>query len=216
MTQEISTGGKLSFQEIFKKLNALDITPYLKTKQNMKYLPWSQCYTILSTHFDNWNYDPIKTPEGLLYFNDGKTCWVETSITIEGITRSEHLAVMDHRNAAVSVEDVRMTDVQKSIKRCFVKNAALFGLGLSLWVNEDYSELGRQAKEAKDKEETTLKILRKQIVEICTEKKNLGIPPKEMYAIIAKYANGQQNPNKIADVESCEKAIEELKTLEIL
>ena len=216
MTQETSTGGKLSFQEIFKKLNALDITPYLKTKQNMKYLPWSQCYTILSTHFDNWNYDPIKTPEGLLYFNDGKTCWVETSITIEGITRSEHLAVMDHRNTAVSVEDVRMTDVQKSIKRCFVKNAALFGLGLSLWVNEDYSELGRQAKEAKDKEETTLKILRKQIVEICTEKKNLGIPPKEMYAIIAKYANGQQNPNKIADVESCEKAIEELKTLEIL
>ena len=216
MTQEISTGGKLSFQEIFKTLNALDITPYLKTKQNMKYLPWSQCYTILSTHFDNWNYDPIKTPEGLLYFNDGKTCWVETSITIEGITRSEHLAVMDHRNAAVPVEDVRMTDVQKSIKRCFVKNAALFGLGLSLWVNEDYSELGRQAKEAKDKEETTLKILRKQIVEICTEKKNLGIPPKEMYAIIAKYANGQQNPNKIADVESCEKAIEELKTLEIL
>ena len=216
MTQEISTGGKLSFQEIFKTLNALDITPYLKTKQNMKYLPWSQCYTILSTQLDNWNYDPIKTPEGLLYFNDGKTCWVETSITIEGITRSEHLAVMDHRNAAVSVEDVRMTDVQKSIKRCFVKNAALFGLGLSLWVNEDYSELGRQAKEAKDKEETALKTLRKQIVEICTEKKNLGIPPKEMYAIIAKYANGQQNPNKIADVESCEKAIEELKTLEIL
>lgn len=216
MTQETSTGGKLSFQEIFRKLNALDITPYLKTKQNMKYLPWSQCYTILSTHFDNWNYDPIKNPEGLLYFNDGKTCWVETSITIEGITRSEHLAVMDHRNTAVSVEDVRMTDVQKSIKRCFVKNAALFGLGLSLWVNEDYSELGRQAKEAKDKEETALKILRKQIVEICTEKKNLGIPPKEMYAIIAKYANGQQNPNKIADVESCEKAIEELKTLEIL
>ena len=216
MTQETSTGGKLSFQEIFKKLNALDITPYLKTKQSMKYLPWSQCYTILSTHFGNWNYNPIKNPAGLLYFNDGKTCWVETSITIEGITRSEHLAVMDHRNTAVSVEDVRMTDVQKSIKRCFVKNAALFGLGLSLWVNEDYSELGRQAKEAKDKEETTLKILRKQIVEICTEKKNLGIPPKEMYAIIAKYANGQQNPNKIADVESCEKAIEELKTLEIL
>lgn len=216
MTQETSTGGKLSFQEIFKTLNALDITPYLKTKQNMKYLPWSQCYTILSTHFNDWGYDPIKTPEGLLYFNDGKTCWVETSITIEGITRNEHLAVMDYRNAAVSVEDVRMTDVQKSIKRCFVKNAALFGLGLSLWVNEDYSELGRQAKEAKDKEETSLKILRKQIVEICTEKKNLGIPPKEMYAIIAKYANGQQNPNKIADVESCEKAIEELKTLEIL
>ena len=216
MTQETSTGGKLSFQEIFKKLNALDITPYLKTKQSMKYLPWSQCYTILSTHFDNWNYDLIKNPEGLLYFNDGKTCWVETSITIEGITRSEHLAVMDHRNTAVSVEDVRMTDVQKSIKRCFVKNAALFGLGLSLWVNEDYSELGRQAKEAEDREETALKILRKQIVEICTEKKNLGIPPKEMYAIIAKYANGQQNPNKIADVESCEKAIEELKTLEIL
>lgn len=216
MTQETSTGGKLSFQEIFKQLNALDITPYLKTKQSMKYLPWSQCYTILSTHFDNWNYDPIKTPEGLLYFNDGKTCWVETSITIEGITRNEHLAVMDYRNAAVSVEDVRMTDVQKSIKRCFVKNAALFGLGLSLWVNEDYSELGRQAKEAKDKAETALKTLRKQIVEICTEKKNLGIPPKEMYAIIAKYANGQQNPNKIADVESCEKAIEELKTLEIL
>lgn len=206
----------INFKTIFKTLNALDITSYMKNKQNMKYLPWSQCYTILSTHFDDWYYEVIRNPEGLLYFNDGKTCWVETSITINGITRCEQLAVMDNRNAAVALENVRMTDVQKSIKRCFVKNAALFGLGLSLWVNEDYSDLGRQAKKKKDEEDLALKQLRQKALEICTEKKNIGIPPNRMYEIIGKYANGKRNPNLLPDIESCEKAIEELNALELL
>lgn len=83
-----------------------------------------------------------KTPEGYM---------VWTKVTIEGITKEMWLPVMDSHNLAMKSEPyskktrngeiqiavATMTDINKTIMRCLVKNLAMFGLGLSLYTKGD-------------------------------------------------------------------------------
>lgn len=86
-----------------------------------------------------------KTPEGYM---------VWTKVTIEGITKEMWLPVMDShnlamkeepyskktRNGEIQVVAATMTDINKTIMRCLVKNLAMFGLGLSLYTKGDTQE----------------------------------------------------------------------------
>jgi hypothetical protein len=63
---------------------------------------------------------------------------VSTKLTIEDITITCTLPVMDYKNQAI--KNPNACDINKNIQRCFVKNCALFGLGLSLYSGEDLPE----------------------------------------------------------------------------
>ena len=56
------------------------------------------------------------------------------SVTIQGLTRTEILPVMDNINRAIP--EPTATDINNSIKRCLVKCFALFGLGLYIYQGE--------------------------------------------------------------------------------
>ena len=90
---------------------------------------------------------------------------VFTSVTIEDITHSMWLPVMDSSNKAqkkegyaydtrfkkdISVEPATMFDVNKTIMRCLVKNLAMFGLGLYIYSGEDLPEVEVEKISAKD------------------------------------------------------------------
>lgn len=92
----------------------------------------------------------------LPYVYDENTGYmVFTNVTINNLTHTMWLPVMDSANKAmkserytydtkykkgIPVEAATMFDVNKTIMRCLVKNLAMFGLGLYIYAGEDLPE----------------------------------------------------------------------------
>ena len=211
-------------KSVFATLSAIDVSGKLKNKNGMSYLPWSSAWAIIKEHYPDATYEAIKTEDGCLYHTDNKTCWVETSLTISGETQNETLAVMDHKNQSISSDVVTSVAFSKSIKRCLVKNAALFGLGLSLWNGEELSDAAKQTrakKQAEDaaadkekkKAEAALAAENAKIIELCKAKIAAGIAQDTLYATVAKYTGGKKNPNAITTLEESHNCYEEIKSM---
>lgn len=193
---------------VFKLLNEYDITEHLKKKDKIIYLPWSKAWTIIKSLFPTARFTIHKTNDGCIYHTDGKTAWVEVSITINGWTETESLAVMDFRNKSIPIESITSADAEKSIKRCLVKCAALHGLGLSLWTGEELSSA------AKRKKETDLDDVKQDIIGTVAEKLDAKVPREEIYKVIESIA-GVKNPNAIRDIAIAQKVLEKIKKMEV-
>ena len=139
---------------------------------------------------------------------DGKTAWVEVSITINDQTETESLAVMDFRNKSIPIDTITSADAEKSIKRCLVKCAALHGLGLSLWTGEELSSAARKKKE------DDLDDVKQEILSVVAGKLEAGVSKDTIYKAIESVA-GVKNPNAIKDITTAQKVVEQIKKLEV-
>ena len=72
------------------------------------------------------------------YRKDKAGAYVTVSVTLNGRTETETLAVMDFKNKSVVNPD--SMQINKAHKRCFVKALALHGLGLYIYAGEDLPE----------------------------------------------------------------------------
>lgn len=124
----------------FAELSKLDVSKYIEKKNGLNYLSWANCWGELLKRYPDSTYRVISDPEGLNYHTDGKTCWVEVGVTVQGLERIETLPVMDYRNASIPRDKVTSYDVNKAIKRCMVKAIGLHGLGLYIYAGEDLPE----------------------------------------------------------------------------
>lgn len=124
----------------FAELSKLDVSKYIEKKNGLNYLSWANCWGELLKRYPDSTYRVINDPEGLNYHSDGKTCWVEVGVTVQGLERIETLPVMDYRNASIPRDKVTSYDVNKAIKRCMVKAIGLHGLGLYIYAGEDLPE----------------------------------------------------------------------------
>lgn len=213
-------------KSVFATLSAVDVTDKLKEKNKMKYLPWSSAWEIVKNYYPDANYRVVKDDNGCIYHTDGKTCWVETSITIQEETQNETLAVMDFKNQSIASDVVTSVQFGKSIKRCLVKNLALFGLALSLWNGEELSDAAKQtrakkqaedaaAEKEKKKAEAILADANSKIIELCKSKIADGVAQDTLYAIVAKYTGGKKNPNAITTLEESEACYKEIDTMSV-
>ncbi len=193
---------------VFKTLNEYDVTEHIKKKNDIIYLPWSKAWLIIKTLFPSARFMIHKTKDGCIYHTDGKTAWVEVSLTINGWTETESLAVMDFRNKSIPIESITSADAEKSIKRCLVKCAALHGLGLSLWTGEELSSAARKKKES------DLDDVKQDILGAVSEKLDAKVPKEEIYKAINSIA-GVKNPNAIRDVAVAKKVLEKIRKLEV-
>ena len=185
----------------FLDLAAMNMTEKHKEKNKLAYLPWSCAWTAIKTYDPLATYHPVKTEAGCLYHTDGRTCWVETSLTINGETQNETLAVMDNRNQSIPLDQITSTAVNKSVKRCLVKNAALFGLDLNLWEGEELSD---EAKKRSEADAAALADAVKEIGALGSQLIDAGYSKKDVYAVVAKHNDGEEKPAKIADVAVAE------------
>ena len=124
-------------QSVFATLNALNCNEHTEKKGNLTYLSWAWAWQMVKQHYPSATYTIYESPEGWNYFTDGKSCWVKTGVTIEGIEHIEYLPVMDARNQSIPLIDVRSTDVNKAIQRSLTKACARHGLGLYIYAGED-------------------------------------------------------------------------------
>lgn len=131
-------------KNVFETLNSVDVEKKLKVKNNLTYLPWSSAWAAVKKLYPLASFEvkPQIDENGNTrpWHDDGKTGWVEVSVTIEDQTITETLAIMDFKNKAIPADQITSTDANKSYKRCLVKCLALFGLGLYVYEGEDVPE----------------------------------------------------------------------------
>lgn len=147
-----------SKMSVFGVLNAINVNEKTEKKNGLTYLPWAWAWSKVKENYPTATYTIYENAAGLNYHTDGRTCWVKTGVTIEGIEYIEYLPVMDYRNVSIPVDKVTSTDVNKAIQRSLTKAAARHGLGLYIYAGEDLpesetanqlDELGKACEEVK-------------------------------------------------------------------
>lgn len=199
-------------ENYFQSLYDVDVKDKVKKKNGMNYVSWAAAWAEVKKIYPEATYHIYEreTPEGLIinYFTDGKTCWVKTGVTINGLEHIEELPVMDFKNQSISLEKITSSDVNKSIQRSLTKACARHGLGLYIYEGEDLPETVKKEKKEQDAELTNKK---NALIEMMGDVINGGANKDDVYAIIAKYNGGKKNPTSIDSIEVCDKAMADIK-----
>lgn len=124
----------------FEILNSIDVSEKVEKKNGLSYLSWPYAWGEIKKRYPDANFTIYENAQGFNYHTDGRTCWVKTGITVNGIEHIEYLPVMDHRNNSIPLERVTSFDVNKAIQRSLTKAAARHGLGLYIYAGEDMPE----------------------------------------------------------------------------
>jgi hypothetical protein len=131
-------------QSVFATLNAINVNEHVEKKSNgrveLSYLSWAWAWAEVKKAYPEAFYTIYENADGWCYHTDGRTCWVKTGVTIEGLEHVEYLPVMDNRNKSIPVNEVTSFDVNKAIQRSLTKAAARHGLGLYIYAGEDLPE----------------------------------------------------------------------------
>lgn len=152
-------------KKIFDLLSKVDVKQYVKKKNGFDYLPWASAFGILFQYYPDTSFriieysqdgceiipDSVKTVRkvsedgtkissqvrmrGMPYRTVAGGLEMTSEMTINGITRRMSLPILNFANKPVAVADTML--INKTQWRCLVKNAALFGLGIILYVGED-------------------------------------------------------------------------------
>ena len=133
----------------FIELNSVNVSDYIEKKNGLSYVSWANAWAEVKKRFPDATYTIYENEVGWNYHTDGKTCWVKTGVTVNGIEHIEYLPVMDFKNKSIPVENITSFDVNKTIQRSLTKAVARHGLGLYVYAGEDLPESDpqRQAEE---------------------------------------------------------------------
>ena len=126
----------------FEKLNKIDVSRFVEKKGQFNYLSWAHAVRELLKACPNatWevhlfdNSDGTKQP----YMKNGTGVYVQVSVNVEGVIRTQVHPVLDNRNNPI--EQPNAFQINTSIQRCLAKAIALHGLGLYIFAGEDLPE----------------------------------------------------------------------------
>lgn len=127
-------------KSIFETLNSKNVNEHVEKKNGLSYLSWAWAWAEVKKEFPEATYTVYENGDGWNYFTDGKTCWVKTGVTIEGLEHIEYLPVMDFRNQSIPADKVTSFNVNTAIQRSLTKACARHGLGLYIYAGEDLPE----------------------------------------------------------------------------
>lgn len=133
-------------KSVFAVLNAINVNEHTEKKNNLTYLSWAWAWAEVKKNYPDAFYTIYENKDGMNYHTDGRTCWVKTGVTINGLEHIEYLPVMDYKNASIPLERVTSFDVNKAIQRSLTKAAARHGLGLYIYAGEDLPEDEKENK----------------------------------------------------------------------
>jgi hypothetical protein len=145
----------------FRVLSRIDVGEHIEKKNGLNYLSWAWAWDTIMRYYPDTQTD-IKRPEsGLPYWTDGRTCWVDVSVTVawndRTRTRSEVFPIMDHRNKSIPLENVTSFDINTALQRAWTKCIARHGLGFYIYAGQDLpNEVIEEQKGEIDVEEEML------------------------------------------------------------
>ena len=124
----------------FVKLYSINVNDKVEKKNGLSYVSWPFAWAEVKKLFPDANYTIYENKDGWFYHTDGKTCWVKTGVTLNGVEHIEYLPVMDFKNRSIPADTVTSFDVNKAIQRSLTKAVARHGLGLYIYAGEDLPE----------------------------------------------------------------------------
>lgn len=127
-------------KSVFETLNSVNVNEHTEKKNNLTYLSWAWAWGETKKRFPEATYTIYENEYGWPYFTDGKTAWVKTGVTINGLEHIEYLPIMDFKNKSIPVDGITSTDMNKTIQRSLTKAIARHGLGLYIYAGEDLPE----------------------------------------------------------------------------
>jgi len=160
-------------KSVFETLVAINCNDHTEKKNGLTYLAWAWAWRKVKENFPKASYTIYENADGLFYHTDGKTCWVKTGVTIEGLELIEYLPVMDARNKSIPLDAVTSFDVNKAIQRSLTKACARHGLGLYIYAGEDLPDEAAAPAPADEPERPT------------------NIDPDTYWKVVAAYASGR-------------------------
>ena len=178
-----------TMKSVFATLNAINCNDKVEKKGNLSYLSWAWAWQIVKSHYPDANYTIYEDANGIPYFTDGKTCWVKTGVTINGLEHIEYLPIMDFKNQSIPYERVTSMDMNKAIQRSLTKCCARHGLGLYIYAGEDLPEGAEQPVQqsapvvVSSRREAQARAKR-------AEQPYVALSPENFNAMVAKYAQG--------------------------
>lgn len=181
-------------ENIFNKLNAIDVSEHIEKKNGLSYLSWAWAWTEVKKIFQDANYTIYENtlPNGYIvnYFTDGKTAYVKTGVTINGLEHIEELPVMDFRNKSITIENLTSFDVNKAIQRSLTKALARHGLGLYIYAGEDLPEEAKKEENEEKKISKTYETILRNIIN------DYQVSTEQVKTILNEY-----NITKLADLK---------------
>lgn len=109
----LATKQPVTLKEIWNTLSPIDCTEHVEIKKagdrELKYLSWAWAWGILKKHFPNSTYEVREWNERPYLYDENLGYLVHTSLTIEGITQSMRLPVMDGANKALKSKPYQFT-----------------------------------------------------------------------------------------------------------
>lgn len=194
-------------ENYFRDLYKIDVRNKVKKKNNLSYLSWAAAWAEIKKMYPDATYEIYEdvlsyAPDGTTpmkkrpWFDDGRTGWVKTGVTINGIEHIECLPIMDFKNKSILAENITSADANKSIQRSLTKACARHGLGLYIYEGEDLPE---EAKEVSN--------LQAEIMELVKKKSALSDVAKEKVGKVCRDAdeNANGDPRLIEDTEVLKK-----------
>ncbi|MDW4218195.1 DUF1071 domain-containing protein [Staphylococcus saprophyticus] len=135
----------MNFIEHFNELNSRNVNDNVEKKNGLNYLSWAYVQQELTKLDENFQHRFIEFPSTdsdredifLPYLKTEEGYMVCVEITLFGVTKREWLPVLNYKNQAIPKGSATTFDINKSMKRVFVKCAAQFGLGNYLYLGED-------------------------------------------------------------------------------
>lgn len=124
----------------FAELNSVNVGDHIEKKNGLSYLSWAWAWRELKTRHPDAFYTIYENRDGWNYHTDGRTAWVKTGVTVNGLEHIEYLPVMDFHNQSIPVDKVTSVAVNKTIQRSLTKAVARHGLGLYIYAGEDIPE----------------------------------------------------------------------------
>lgn len=142
---------KIIEDSYFNQLNQIDIKKYVKKKAKFTYFPWADAHQLMKQYdpesrveerefihhyvVPGTEENPVVVSKELPYQTTGNGSYVEVSVFFKGKEETEILPVLDFSNK--DVPNPTMTQVNKALKRAFVKALGKHGLGLYIYRGED-------------------------------------------------------------------------------
>ena len=149
---------KLTYGTVWDELSQVDCSEHTEKKGKLTYLSWAWAWGITMEHYPTASYkfesffvDQEGTVLDTMFYPDGSAS-VHVTVSIDELTRSMWLPVMDFKNNAIANPNSRQISDAKM--RCLVKCIAMFGLGHYVYAGEDLPPSSDEEEETEKTEET--------------------------------------------------------------
>lgn len=175
-------------KSVFETLNDINVNDHVEKKGKLSYLSWAWAWGITKKYYPEATYKIYETDSGMFYFTDGRTAWVKTGVTINGIENVEYLPVMDNYNRSIPLDKITSFNVNTAIQRSLTKAIARHGLGLYIYAGEDLPDAEQEsAAEAKATEDIN----------------NALISQKDIDALKVKLSKAGKAPAEVEALKGC-------------